>query len=84
MEFLLVLNNFFINFVFFRETQLNALMKCLDEHEAEICTALSKDLRKCKQEAITNEIELLRNELRNYAMYLSEWAAPEWVKKNLN
>lgn len=51
----------------------------MEDHEAEICTALSKDLRKCKQEALTCEVELIRNELRNYAINLREWAKPEYV-----
>lgn len=55
-------------------------MRCLEENEAEACIALSKDLRKCKQEAITTEIELVRNELRNYFINLREYAKPEWVK----
>lgn len=62
-----------------REKQLDSMMKCLEENEAEICLALSKDLRKCKQEAVTNEIELIRNELRNYAINLREYVKPEWV-----
>lgn len=55
-------------------------MRCLEENEGEACIALSKDLRKCKQEAITNEIEMVRNELRNYCINLREYAKTEWVK----
>lgn len=62
-----------------REKQLNALMRLYEEHETEMCDALAKDLRKHKQEAIINEVELLRNDLRNLLMNLKEYAKPEKV-----
>lgn len=65
-----------------REKQLNALMRLYDEHEAEMCDALAQDLRKSKQESIINEVELLRNDLRNLLMNLNDYAKPEKVKFN--
>lgn len=44
-----------------------------------MCDALAKDLRKCRQESIINEVELLRNDLRGLIMNLREYAAPEKV-----
>lgn len=63
-----------------REKQLNALMRLYNEHETEMCNALAQDLRKSKQESIINEVELLRNDLRNLLMNLNEYAKPEKVK----
>lgn len=63
-----------------REKQLNALMRLYEEHETEMCNALAQDLRKSKQESIINEVELLRNDLRNLLMNLKDYAKPEKVK----
>lgn len=54
-------------------------MKLYDEHEAEMCEALAADLRKSKQEAIINEVEFLRNELRHLLHNLKDYASPERV-----
>lgn len=62
-----------------REKQLNALMRLYEEHETEMCNALAQDLRKSKQEAIINEVELLRNDLRNLLMNLNDYAKPDKV-----
>lgn len=63
-----------------REKQLNALMRMYEENEAEMCNALAADLRKSKQESMVNEIDFLKNDLRNTLMHLNEWAAPEEVR----
>lgn len=65
---------------FCREKQLNALMRLYEENEQEMCEALAADLHKCRQEAIINEVELLRNDLRSLIMNLRDYAAPEYVR----
>lgn len=65
--------------IYNREKQLNGLLKCYEEHEEEMCQALASDLRKHKQEAMINEVEFLRNDLRNLLMNLRTYAAPEKV-----
>lgn len=54
-----------------------------DENETEMANALASDLRKHKQEAFVNEIDFLRNDLRNTLMNLRDWAAPEKPSKSM-
>lgn len=54
-------------------------MRLYDENEAEMCNALAADLRKSKQESMVNEVDFLKNDLRNVIMHLRQWAAPEKV-----
>lgn len=70
-----------ILYLFYREKQLNALMRMYEENEAEMCNALASDLRKSKQESLVNEVDFLKNDLRNTLMHLREWAAPELVRQ---
>lgn len=58
-------------------------MRLYDEHETEMCNALAQDLRKSRQESIINEVELLRNDLRNLLMNLNEYTKPEKVRIKL-
>lgn len=58
-------------------------MRMYDENIDEMCNALAADLRKSKQESMVNEIDFLRNDLRNSLMHLKEWAKPEKVIENL-
>lgn len=74
---------FFNFYLMHREKQLNALMRLYDEHETEMCDVLAQDLRKSRQESIINEVELLRNDLRNLLMNLKEYAKPEKVRGSL-
>lgn len=64
-----------------RETQLNALMRMYEENEDAMCEALAKDLHKSRQESIINEVEYLRNDLRNLIMNLRSYAEPEYVSR---
>lgn len=50
-----------------------------EENEDAMCDALAKDLRKSRQESIINEIELLRNDVRNLIMNFRSYAAIEYV-----
>lgn len=56
-------------------------MRLYVDHELEMCNALAADLQKSRQEAIINEVELLRNDLRNLLMNLKDYAKPEKVKR---
>lgn len=63
---------------------MNALMQLYVDHENEMCDALAADLRKSKQESILNEVELLRNDLRNTIMNFKDWAKPEKVSDSFH
>lgn len=58
-------------------------MRMYVEHEDEMCEALAKDLHKSRQESIINEVEYLRNDLRNLIMNLRSYAEPEYVSECL-
>lgn len=62
-----------------REKQLNALLRMYEENEDAMCDALAKDLHKSRQESIINEVELLRNDVRNLLMNFRSYAAVEYV-----
>ena len=65
--------------VSFRIRQLEALLRMYEENEAEIVTALYKDLRKPKYEARMFEIEVLKNDVRTMIQNCREWAKPQRV-----
>lgn len=69
--------------VAFRETQLKSLLRMYEEQEDAICEVLLKDLHKCRQESIINEVELLRNDLRGLIMNIRAYAKPEYPEKHL-
>lgn len=46
-----------------------------------MCDALAKDLHKHRQESIINEIELLRNDVRNLIMNFRSYAQVDYVSK---
>jgi len=69
--------------VSFRIRQLEALLRMYEENEAEIVTALYKDLRKPKYEARMFEIEVLKNDVRTMIQNCREWAKPQRVPKTL-
>lgn len=68
--------------VSFRQKQLEALLRMYEENENEMVDALAKDLRRSRQEAITCEIGLMVNELRELITNLRKWAAPEKPDKS--
>lgn len=65
----------------FREKQLKALLRLYKEHEREMCEALAKDLNKSRQEAILNEVELLRNDVISLLMNFRKYAKTEYPEK---
>lgn len=71
-------------YIFFREKQLRQLLKCYEENEVEMTNALAADLRKHKQEAIVNEIDILKNDIRNLLIHLKEWTSPEKVTTSIS
>lgn len=64
-----------------REKQLDALLRMYVENEDAMCEALAKDLHKSRQESIINEVELLRNDVRNLLINLRSYAAIEYVSE---
>lgn len=54
-------------------------MRLYNEHEKEMCEALAKDLNKSRQEAMLNEVELLRNDVISLLMNFRTFAKTEHV-----
>lgn len=65
-----------------REKQLKALLRLYRDHEQEMCEAVAKDLRKSRSEAVINEVELLRNDVRSLLMNFRTYAKTENVCKD--
>lgn len=63
----------------FREKQLKAMLRLLEENTQDIIEALYEDLRKSKQEAVVSEIIFLKNETQSLLMNLKNWATPEKI-----
>ena len=63
-----------------RMTQLENLLKMLNENEAAICEALGKDLRKPKQECISLEIDYMRNDVRGCNNNIESWMSDYYVE----
>lgn len=66
-----------------RKAQLQGLLRMYDENESLFCEALAKDLRKPKQEALSLEVEFLRNDVRGCLNNLSSWVQDHNVEKNI-
>lgn len=58
---------------------MKALLRLYDENENAICEALAKDLNKSRTEAILNEVEVLRNDVRSLLINIRSYAATEYV-----
>jgi len=67
----------------FRIRQLQNLLRMYEENEADMVTALYKDLRKPKPEAKLLEIEVLKSDVRTMIQNCKEWAKPQRVPKTL-
>ncbi|XP_072298518.1 aldehyde dehydrogenase family 3 member B1 [Eucyclogobius newberryi] len=67
----------------FRRTQLNQLLRLLQENEEKIVEALHKDLAKPKFEAVVADLALVINELGYALSNLWSWLQPEHVRRNL-
>ncbi|XP_041365280.1 aldehyde dehydrogenase, dimeric NADP-preferring-like [Gigantopelta aegis] len=66
-----------------RRTQLEGMLKLLDENMDKLTDALYKDLHKAKAEAMMMELNMVRNEVINTMNSLTTWMKPEKVKKEL-
>ena len=63
----------------FRIRQLENLLRMYEENEADLITALYKDLRKPKHEAKLMEIEVLKSDVRTMIQNCKEWSKPQRV-----
>lgn len=65
--------------VAFRVQQLQNLLRMYTEHEADLVTALYKDLRKPIPEAKLMEIEVLKGDVQTMIDNCKEWSKPQRV-----
>lgn len=65
----------------FRVRQLENLLRMYNENEADLTTALYKDLRKPKPEAKLMEIEVLKADVTTMIQNCREWSKPERVSE---
>ncbi|XP_070851108.1 aldehyde dehydrogenase, dimeric NADP-preferring isoform X3 [Drosophila suzukii] len=63
--------------VSFRRKQLENLLRCYEEHENEIISALEADLRRPKQESLIVETEFMKNDIKHILFHLDEWVQSE-------
>ncbi len=63
----------------FRVKQLENLLRMYEENEADMITALYKDLRKPKPEAKLMEIEVLKSDVQTMIQNCKEWSKPQQV-----
>ncbi|XP_067916286.1 aldehyde dehydrogenase family 3 member B1-like [Heterodontus francisci] len=65
----------------FRISQLNALIRLLQENETSLLNVLYNDLHKCKFEAMISEIGFVKNEAIYTQNNIRNWAEAEMVEK---
>ncbi|XP_017782087.1 PREDICTED: aldehyde dehydrogenase, dimeric NADP-preferring-like [Nicrophorus vespilloides] len=63
--------------LWFRKQQLKSLMRMYEENMEEICTAIYKDLRKCRTEVMAMEIKLAMNDVKDMLANMDKWAGTE-------
>ncbi|KRF78514.1 uncharacterized protein Dvir_GJ18456, isoform D [Drosophila virilis] len=68
--------------VSFRRKQLENLLRCYEEHENEIISALEADLRRPKQESLIVETEFMKNDIKHILYHLNDWVKPEKPDKS--
>ncbi|KAL7735973.1 hypothetical protein ACLKA6_002401 [Drosophila palustris] len=68
--------------VSFRRKQLENLLRCYEEHENEIISALEADLRRPKQESLIVETEFMKNDIKHILYHLSDWVKAEKPSKS--
>lgn len=68
----------------FRLQQLKNLERMYKETEEEMVQALSKDLRKPRQESFMSEINVVRNDLRNILSHFDEYTKIEYPTKDFS
>ncbi|OQR79355.1 aldehyde dehydrogenase [Tropilaelaps mercedesae] len=66
-----------------RKTQLEALLRFLEDNSDALVDALTKDLRKNRMESLLFDIEFAMNDVKGALMELYNWVKPEAVAKNV-
>ncbi|XP_030758702.1 aldehyde dehydrogenase, dimeric NADP-preferring-like [Sitophilus oryzae] len=67
----------------YRIKQLKNLHRMYTEKEKEILTAMYKDLRKSKMEAVVTELDILINDIKNTLYNIRQWHKNEYVHKDI-
>lgn len=67
----------------FRIKQLKGLLRFFDEQSENIVKVLERDIRKCRHETITCDVDLIANDIRHTINDLHEWIKPEKPNKRL-
>ncbi|XP_062129535.1 aldehyde dehydrogenase, dimeric NADP-preferring isoform X2 [Drosophila sulfurigaster albostrigata] len=68
--------------VSFRRKQLENLLRCYEEHENEIISALEADLRRPKQESLIVETEFMKNDIKHILFHLNDWVKADRPEKS--
>ncbi|KPU77073.1 uncharacterized protein Dana_GF13679, isoform I [Drosophila ananassae] len=68
--------------VSFRRKQLENLLRCYEEHESEIISALEADLRRPKQESLIVETEFMKNDIKHILFHLDDWVKADKPSKS--
>ncbi|KAE8292220.1 Aldehyde dehydrogenase family 3 member B1 [Larimichthys crocea] len=68
----------------FRLTQLEAVVRFLEEHECDFVEALARDLHKPRFETVLSELTVVKNEARHAINNLKKWMKPQYMEKNLS
>ncbi|XP_060654659.1 LOW QUALITY PROTEIN: aldehyde dehydrogenase, dimeric NADP-preferring [Drosophila nasuta] len=68
--------------VSFRRKQLENLLRCYEEHENEIISALEADLRRPKQESLIVETEFMKNDIKHILFHLDDWVKADRPEKS--
>uniref|UniRef100_A0A3Q3SE70 Aldehyde dehydrogenase n=1 Tax=Mastacembelus armatus TaxID=205130 RepID=A0A3Q3SE70_9TELE len=61
----------------FRLTQLEAVVRMLEEHESDFVDALGRDIHKPRFETVVSELILVKNEALNAINNLKKWMQPQ-------
>ncbi|XP_033234276.1 aldehyde dehydrogenase, dimeric NADP-preferring isoform X8 [Drosophila pseudoobscura] len=69
--------------VSFRRKQLENLLRCYEENECDIISALEADLRRPKQESLIVETEFMKNDIKHILYHLSDWVKAEKPSKSI-
>lgn len=69
--------------VVFREKQLTAFLRLLEENRNEIIDALAKDLRKSTTESVVYEVDFVYNDIKMTLDKLRKWMKPEAQPKTV-
>ncbi|XP_034651177.1 aldehyde dehydrogenase, dimeric NADP-preferring isoform X7 [Drosophila subobscura] len=67
----------------FRRKQLENLLRCYEENENDIISALEADLRRPKQESLIVETEFMKNDIKHILYHLSDWVKAEKPSKSI-